>query len=151
MHAGMNQAGMTLIEVLVALLIVSIGVLGGAMLQLDALKYTDSAMRSMQVSFLAHDLFERIRANPDGNYALASLSQAPVSGNLNAPRDQDLFDFSSQLKRMVGEDVQASVSVSGSTVTLVLDWDDSRAAQQGGHRQNLTLSSAVSSPFGLSP
>ncbi len=38
-----RQSGMTLIEVLVSLLILAIGLLGAAAIQLTALKYKDSA------------------------------------------------------------------------------------------------------------
>jgi type IV pilus assembly protein PilV len=143
MRTGSGQAGMTLIEVLVALLVFSVGVLGVAMLQLKALKHTDSAMRSTQVSFIAHDLLERIRANPQANYMMASLSHAPASGNPDVPRDQDLFDFADQLRRMVGDDVQAAVAVAGTQVTISLDWNDSRTQGSEAQRQTLRLSSAV--------
>jgi type IV pilus assembly protein PilV len=145
------QSGMTLIEVLVALLVFSVGILGVAMLQLNALKYTDSSMRSMRVSFIAHDLFERIRANPDVSYALSSLSQAPTSGNLGVPRQQDLYDFSTQLKRVVGDDAEASIAMAGSTVTLKLNWDDSRASQQSAQKQTLTLTSQVAAAWSDTP
>lgn len=151
MRVESKQAGMTLIEVLVALLVFAVGVLGVAMLQLNALKYTDSSMRSTQISFIALDLFERIRANPDANYTLASLSQAPTSGNPDVPRDQDLFDFASQLRRMVGNDAQASIVMNGSTATITLGWNDSRAEQEAARMQTLTLSSLVAAQQGVSP
>jgi type IV pilus assembly protein PilV len=139
------QLGATLIEVMVALLVLSVGILGVAILQLNALKHSDSAMRSTQASFIAQDLLERVRANPDGNYAMASLSQAPTSGNLESPRDQDLFDFADQLRRMLGSDVQASIAVSGARVTVTVDWNDSRAQGNEQSTRTLTLSSAVRS------
>jgi type IV pilus assembly protein PilV len=145
------QSGMTLIEVMVALLVFSVGLLGVAMLQLNALKHTDSSMRSMHVSFIAHDLFERIRANPGVSYALSSLSQAPTSGNLAVPRQQDLYDFSTQLKRALGDDAEASIAVAGSTVTLTLGWDDSRASQETAQQQTLTLTAHVSAERGARP
>ena len=145
------QSGMTLIEVLVALLIFSVGLLGVAMLQLNALKYTDSSMRSMHVSFIAHDLFERIRANPGASYALTSLSQAPASGSLAVPRQQDLYDFATQLKRAVGDDAEASITVAGSSVTLNLKWDDSRASQEAAQKQTLTLTADVSAERSARP
>lgn len=151
MGARTMQSGMTLIEVMVALLVFSVGILGVAMLQLNALKYTDSSMRSMHVSFIAHDLFERIRANPGVSYALSSLSQAPTSGNLAVPRQQDLYDFSTQLKRAVGDDAEASIAVAGSTVTLTLSWDDSRASQEAAQQQTLTLTAHVSAERGARP
>jgi type IV pilus assembly protein PilV len=145
------QSGMTLIEVLVALLVFSVGILGVAMLQLNALKYTDSSMRSMHASFIANDLFERIRANPGASYALSSPSQAPTSGNLAVPRQQDLYDFSTQLKRAVGDDAEASIAVAGSTVTLTLSWDDSRASQEAAQQQTLTLTADVSAGRSAQP
>ncbi|MGA9223012.1 MAG: type IV pilus modification protein PilV, partial [Pseudomonas graminis] len=60
-----RQQGTTLIEVLVALLVLAIGLLGAAALQLNALKYTDSSRLSSQASFIAYDMMDRIRANPD--------------------------------------------------------------------------------------
>lgn len=145
------QSGMTLIEVLVALMVFSVGILGVAMLQLNALKYTDSSMRSMHASFIANDLFERIRANPGASYTLPSLSQAPTSGNLAVPRQQDLYDFSTQLKRAVGDDAEASIAVAGSTVTLRLSWDDSRASQEATQQQTLTLTADVSAGRSAQP
>ena len=151
MEAGSHQTGMTLIEVLVALLVFSVGMLGVAMLQLSALKHTDSAMRSTQVSFIAQDLLERVRANPAANYSLASLSHAPASGNPDIPRDQDLFDFAEQLRHAVGEDVQASVAVTANQATVTLDWNDSRAQGEDAYRRTLTLSSVVRSGRGVQP
>lgn len=61
-----KQSGVTLIEVLVTLLITTVGLLGLAALQLGALKATsDSAQRSQAV-WLMQDLIERMRANPRG-------------------------------------------------------------------------------------
>jgi type IV pilus assembly protein PilV len=145
------QSGMTLIEVLIALLVFSVGILGVAMLQLNALKFTDGSMRSMHASFIAHDLFERIRANPGASYALSSLSEAPASGSFDVPRQQDLYDFATQLKRAVGEDAEASIATAGSTVTLTLSWDDSRASPEAAPKQTLTLTADVSAERGARP
>jgi len=151
MGAGAGQAGATLIEVMVALLVLGVGILGVALLQLNALKHSDSAMRSTEVSFVAQDLLERVRANPDGHYALASLSQAPVTASPENPRDQDLFDFADQLRRMAGSDVQASIAVAASRVTVTVDWNDSRAHGAEGYTRTLTLSSLIKPVWGTQP
>jgi type IV pilus assembly protein PilV len=108
-------------------------------------------MRSTQVSFIAQDLLERVRANPAANYSLASLSHAPASGNPDIPRDQDLFDFAEQLRNAVGEDVQASVAVTVNQATVTLDWNDSRAQGDDAYRRTLTLSSHVRPGRGVQP
>lgn len=146
-----KQTGATLIEVMVALLVLSAGILGVAILQLNALKHSDSAMRSTQVSFIAQDLLERIRANSEAHYAMASLSQAPTSGNLDNPRDQDLYDFADQLRRMAGSDVQASIAVAGAQVTVTVDWNDSRAQGDEAPTQTLTLNTQIKPVWGSQP
>jgi type IV pilus assembly protein PilV len=119
-----RQAGVSLIEVLVSLLILGIGLLGAAALQMNALKFTDSSTLSSQASFIAYDMMDRIRANPDGNYALAGLASAPAAGDL---RTQDLADFAANVKAMGGTNA-SSITVVGRVVTIVIVWNDSRAA-----------------------
>jgi type IV pilus assembly protein PilV len=121
-----DQSGVSLIEVLISLLILGIGILGAAALQLNALKYTDSSTRNSQASFIAYDMMDRIRANPDVNYALGGIASAPTSGDLNVPRTQDWFDFATNVRNMGGTD--GSILVNGKVVTINITWDDSRAA-----------------------
>ena len=87
------QDGMTLIEVLVALLILAVGLLGGAAVQIKALQYTDSSRMSTQASFIAYDMLDRIRANTAADYGVAT----PAAGSPGNVRDQDLHDFASNV------------------------------------------------------
>lgn len=61
-----SQSGLSMIEVLVALLLTSIGVLGYAGLQLRALDTTENTHYRTQATALAHDIAERVAANPQG-------------------------------------------------------------------------------------
>ncbi|WP_116866168.1 type IV pilus modification protein PilV [Pseudomonas syringae] len=135
-----RQTGMTLIEVLVSVLILAIGLLGAAAIQLNALKYTDSSAMTSQASFIAYDMMDRIRANVDGNasangatnvlatYNLPNLDAAPAA-NLNKARDQDLFDFKDNIGNFARESGTGSIVVSDSTlVTITIGWSDNRAA-----------------------
>jgi len=61
-----NQRGLTLAEVLIAVVILSIGLLGIAGLQLTGLRGAQSANLRTQATVLANDIAERIRANPTG-------------------------------------------------------------------------------------
>jgi type IV pilus assembly protein PilV len=58
------QRGIGMVEVLVALLIISIGLLGYAGLQLRALSSTEDAHLRSQAIAIAQDLSERIAVNP---------------------------------------------------------------------------------------
>ena len=58
-----SQRGNTLIEVLVALLVLSIGLLGVAGLQLTSLRNNRSAHLRSQAQVMAYDITDRMRAN----------------------------------------------------------------------------------------
>ncbi|MNU88926.1 hypothetical protein D3C71_787540 [compost metagenome] len=131
------QDGMTLIEVLVALLILSVGLLGAAAFQLNALKYTDSARMTSQASFIAYDMMDRIRANSAADYTVTP----PTSGNLNIARDQDLYDFTSNIVNFGGPTATGSIALNQRVYTITITWDDSRAANSANSRRSFVLTS----------
>lgn len=57
------QRGFTLVEVLIAVLVLSIGLLGLAGLQVSALQNNQSAFMRSQATALAYDLADRMRSN----------------------------------------------------------------------------------------
>lgn len=61
--------GFTLIEVLVALFVLSLGLLGLAMLQTLAMRFNTESYSRTQATFLAYDIVDRIRANRIGRLA----------------------------------------------------------------------------------
>lgn len=63
------QQGVTLIEVLVAMLIFSIGLMGVAALFIMAARSNHAAYLRTQVTFLAQNMADRMRANPMGVWA----------------------------------------------------------------------------------
>ena len=128
MRAGSKNAqeGMTLIEVLVALLILTVGLLGAAAVQLNALKYTDSSRISSQASFVAYDMLDRIRANP-----LADYSAPSGVGAMSGIAQQDLDDFRRNILDFGGPTATGSIAMNGPHVTINLKWDDARASHPG--------------------
>lgn len=93
MHAGLitprptmlpkNIArGATLLEVMIALMIFSIGMLGLSALQVTGLRETGNAEKRTQATLLANDMIERMRANPkgvsDGSYDDAVINYAAI-------------------------------------------------------------------------
>ncbi|MEZ5534377.1 MAG: type IV pilus modification protein PilV [Thiolinea sp.] len=77
-HSLQRQSGLNLVEILVAALILSVGLLSLAGLQVASLKSTQNATQKQQASFMIHELFERMRANReaviDGDYNTAGVS-----------------------------------------------------------------------------
>ena len=78
--------GFTLIEVLITVVILSIGLLGMAGIQIQGLRGTTSSSVRSQATILANDIAERIRMNVDG----LSIEDNPLNNdysNVNITRD----------------------------------------------------------------
>lgn len=61
-----RASGFTLLEVLIALVVLSIGLLGVAGLQLSGLRANHSSALRSQATYLAYDMADRMRANIQG-------------------------------------------------------------------------------------
>lgn len=78
--------GFTLVEVLIALVVLSIGLLGLASLQTNALKFSHSGYQHSQATFLAYDILDRMRANRttamnSSAYKIGLTASAPTAPN----------------------------------------------------------------------
>lgn len=73
----MTARGYSLTELLVAILVIGVGALGAAALQLASSKNTRIALEGTTAVILAQDMAERLRANPQGSYAGVADGSAP--------------------------------------------------------------------------
>ena len=77
------QAGFNLIEVLVALLVLAVGLLGLAALQNFSLNATHQSYQRTQATIVIQEIIDRMRANPaaslTGQYTLAAYTRTPPS------------------------------------------------------------------------
>jgi type IV pilus assembly protein PilV len=76
-----GQRGFTMVESLVALIVLSVGLLGVAGLYVSTLKAERTAQFRTQAVTLVNDMVDRVRANASarGSYNLADYSTAPAS------------------------------------------------------------------------
>jgi len=78
---GESAAGFTLLEVLVAVMVLSIGLLGLASLQVNGLRFNHSAYMRTQATLLAEEIADRMRANRPSlaSYSGTNLAVAAVA------------------------------------------------------------------------
>jgi type IV pilus assembly protein PilV len=120
-----HSRGITMIEVLVALVILSIGLLGLASLQANALKYNQSAYMRTQATQYAYDIADRMRANRDvalaGGYDIALTDAAPTSTTVV---DQDLAAWLGDVATLPNGD--GSIVRNNQQFTITVQWEDDR-------------------------
>ena len=100
-----KQSGFTIVEVLVALVVLAIGLLGIAALYLNSLQSGRTAIYRTQAVNLAADLADRIRANRTAQAAYATLfadAEAEVAGCYTTGGCVDVDLASSDLARWKG-------------------------------------------------
>ena len=119
--------GFGLIEVLVSMLVLGVGVLGMLALQLNAMKFNQTASVRTQATFLAYDIADRMRANAPqaiaGSYDISIESAAP-SGSTIA--DADLHEWKTSLAAQLPMG-NGSVNRNGAGIyTITIQWDETR-------------------------
>ncbi|HWL61930.1 MAG TPA: type IV pilus modification protein PilV [Steroidobacteraceae bacterium] len=126
-----HQSGFTLVEVLVALLIVSIGLLGIAAMQSLALRNTGSSMERSQAVIQTYSYLDVLRANRD-RAVLSQLDMSMVCDAENLPSSQvEQRSWITQLQQTMGPDSCGKVEcLGGGKCTITVQWNDTRA--EGG-------------------
>ncbi len=134
-----NQRGFTLVEVMVALVIFTISLLGLAGLQAAALRDNHLANQNTIATQLAEDMAERIRANPPG------ISNGDYSAISVQPGEQDCYGGSCTSGQIAQMDAYqwfaaiqstlpsgtGTVTASGSQFTITVMWDQERTGATG--------------------
>jgi type IV pilus assembly protein PilV len=138
---GKRSAGFTLIEVLVSLVVLMVGLLGLAGLQLYNLKANHSAYMRTQASIAAYDMLDRMRANMeqalDGDYDRTIPGTIDKTGCVDTATatiaDQDLNAWTNYLWDNLPSGCGSVVVNAGtSEATVTVQWDDSRGEVEGG-------------------
>jgi type IV pilus assembly protein PilV len=134
-----NNRGFTLIEILVAMVVLAIGLLGLAGLQANGLRNSQTAYFRSQAARLAYDMADRMRANTADAGALdtsvyitttptdAAAQNCITTGGCSPTEmaEQDLFEWNSNLAAALPGG-QGSIAVTGSEYAVTVRWDDNR-------------------------
>lgn len=125
------SAGFSLVEVLVALVVLSIGLLGLAGLQTRGVRDNHGAYLRTQATFSAKDLVDRMRANRPaalaGNYDV-DFGVEVASGSTVAT--QDLSQWQATLAQLPGPGQgKVAVDKANRRVRVDISWDDSRGSE----------------------
>lgn len=133
---ALASAGFSLVEVLVALLVLSIGLLGLAALQTTGLKFNQQSYQRTQATLQAYDILDRIRANPlgktSGKYDSVPSGYRPPSPpttcmttgcDSNQMADYDIDQWNLANSQLL-TDGAGAISTVGSVRTITIQWKE---------------------------
>ena len=133
---------MTLVEVLVALMVLSIGLLGIAGLQLNSLRANTVSYWQSQATWFAYDMSDRIRANSTGAgmgyYDALDSAGATDQGCITSAAGcagtalaaQDAYEWGLKLSSLPSGQGMVRASGTDQLIVTVL-WDDQRTGATG--------------------
>ena len=120
-----RECGMTLVEALVALVVLSVGLLGVAGLQLSSLRNNHNAHLRSQATALAYDIMDRMRANRvaarAGEYNVAI--DGTISGVTIAATDVNAWRAALAATLPAGEGAVDLVAGTNQ-VTITIQWSE---------------------------
>ena len=137
-----RQRGDTMIEVLVTIIIIAVGVLGAAALQVTTLKNLSSSHSASVAAIVAQDFAERMRANPDaalaGNYNHDTAPTTTTDCVANpcataALADYDKETWWAQVTAVLpsGSGEVARITAGVDIFELTVRWDEDRSGSTG--------------------
>jgi type IV pilus assembly protein PilV len=134
-----HQHGFTLLEALIALLILSIGLLGLAALQTTGLRSNQMASMRTRATEAAYDITDRMRANPTGvaagEYVIA-LADDPGDTSATGTALTDLTEWRDSVISLPGgaseiEQCDTADGCDGLTHIITVYWDEARRGVTG--------------------
>jgi type IV pilus assembly protein PilV len=130
------QSGFTLLEVLISIVVLALGLLGLAALQITGLQNNVTAYNRSQAAAITYDIIDRIRANTDasGQYLTSFMSPTvataqnacvtPAGCTPEQMAQNDLYEWQQALNGLPAG--QGTVSLSNETYTVTIIWDENK-------------------------
>lgn len=146
---GSKQLGASLIEILIAVLVLSVGLVGMAALQIRALQGSVSSVQRSQAIILANFMMDAMRVDRtnarDGNYNIATFACDSTSYGANTLQDKNRKSWIDNMDSSMGAAVNACGRIACTagtfTCTVEIQWDDSSLGGTG--KQSTILDSTL--------
>ncbi|MDR1854459.1 MAG: type IV pilus modification protein PilV [Azoarcus sp.] len=152
-NAFIQQRGVSLLEVLIAVVVLAFGILGIASTQTGALRNNQGALEQSQVVMLTHSMFEAMRASMEPSTSTAEgegqdLSRMEVRAGYAAAFNgnkicktadvkasdelvkNDIVNWLDDVHKTLGDDACGEITCDGddaSLCTVAIIWNNSRA------------------------
>ena len=133
--AGGDESGFTLIEVMIAFVIMGIGLLTIALAQLTAMRMTTRSKQMTQAMYLAQEQLEFFQGIPP---TVAGAFNDPLNPIDIDPNDRDVTTFNRSWNVTLNTPTQGV-----STVQITVVWNNPQGGTQQSGIQQVTLNGVV--------
>jgi type IV pilus assembly protein PilV len=113
-----KQRGVGLLEVLITALVLAVGLLGMAALQIRSTQFNQSAYIRSQANILAFDIADKMRSNTGAIYNITRDAAKP---NGTTMREQDLKQWKTELETSLPSG-QGSITCAANNCTITIFW-----------------------------
>lgn len=137
-----RQDGASLIEVMISVLILSIGMLGVAAMQATALRNSQSALERSQAVIESYAILDAMRSNQEagrnGSYTRGMTCAAPSGAGLVSA---DTGRWITSMKASLGADACGAINCVAATrtCTVTVRWNDSRGTAGSTAQEVVTV------------
>lgn len=123
-----SQRGFSLLEIMIAVLVLAVGLLGAAALQSSGIRNVQSAHERTVATLVAHSLSENLRANIAAERLGTARARTDYLGDCDSGGSQHQL-WEEHLKQQLGQGVCLISALDGSQFIINVRWDDSRGVQ----------------------
>ena len=146
MKKHMRQSGFTLLEVMIAVLVLSIGLLGLAGLMASSIRNAHSAYQRTQATWLAYDLIDRMRVNRGAAIASTNnynILMGAATSSSTGLAGTDVTGWKTAIANTLpAGDGSVTVVPLTRVVNVIVQWNDSRGTG-GTSTQQLRVDSQL--------
>jgi type IV pilus assembly protein PilV len=132
-----SQQGVTLVEAMIALLVISVGLLGIASLQITAMSQNASSLNHSQAVWMAYNMSDRIRANitefnnyngidTSGTYSQDCMTNSCTNAQM---RVADAADWQTMVQNLPSG--RGIIGINGDGLLVTVMWDDAGSGATG--------------------
>lgn len=152
MNTKNSQHGFTLIEILIAIVVVSVGILGVAAMQTLGVRYTQNSYMLSIATQQAQDMAERIRSNPAEMFNTASGYYNTITSAFGGTKPDCITTTCTSVQRAQLDHAEWTAKntalfgqsgtvarVGGSSFQINISWNDIEAATTSAKTYTLTF------------
>ncbi len=139
-HISHHSKGFSLFEILITVIILAVGLLGLAALQVTSLKANHGALQKSQATFLTYDMIDRIRANRNDalneSYDITLADVKPTGSTLP---ETDVNDWLTSVAILLPSGDGAIDCTTAGVCTITVSWNIQREGIVDGSNNPIPL------------